>query len=64
MNDPNADLLGYRFPTEDAGCVTVTGTVAWDVSYVEVRNALTGNTTIRNAATLRRSKYLRQGGTA
>ena len=56
MTDPNADLIGYTFPTEK-GQGTVTGTAEWAGSeYVTVR----GNTwtTVRQAKQVRRHKQL------
>lgn len=38
MDDPNSDLIGHRFNTEDLGEVEVVGTPKWsDGNYVEVR---------------------------
>jgi hypothetical protein len=37
-DDPNADLIGFEFNTEDLGLVIVVGTPVWsDGNYVEVR---------------------------
>lgn len=34
--DPNEDLIGFEFMTEDGGMVTVTGSPEWSSNYVTV----------------------------
>lgn len=53
--DPNADLVGYRFPV-DGGDVVVTGTTAWSRDYVAVTTP-TGPS-VRPAGVVRRRREL------
>lgn len=54
--DPNADLIGLRFPVDTGGEGIVTGTASWNEAYVTVATP-TGATT-RVASQVRRRKEL------
>lgn len=54
--DPNADLIGHRFPVDTGGEGTVLGSASWDPTYVTVSTS--AGPTVRVAAQLRRRKEL------
>lgn len=56
MTDPNADLIGHRFPVDTGGEGVVVRSAPWDPSYVEVDTD--AGPTARVAAQVRRSKEL------
>lgn len=55
--DPNADLIGYRFPTDKGEAVVLGTPVAYHESgsYVEIK-CDDGSFTLRPAANVRRTK--------
>lgn len=53
--DPNADLIGHRFPT-DLGTGSVVCSVGWNTAYVYVETP--AGITVRVAAQVRRRKEL------
>ena len=54
--DPNADLIGFRFPVDTGGEGVVIGSAPWNPAYVLVDTA--AGPTARVASQVRRGKEL------
>lgn len=54
--DPNADLIGYRFPVDSGGEGVVVSTSSWNDAYIVVSTP--AGSTVRVAKQVRRRKEL------